>query len=205
MPTSRSSEPAEPKTANADPLTGEPGAHPVGAGVGAAAAGTALGAVGSFAGPVGTAVGVLVGAVVGGLTGKGFAEGLDPTVEDAYWRDNHAQQPYAKGVGNYELFAAAYRAGYRNFREGKSFADLESEIQRDYEAEPAVGSMEYNMSTLPLHDDRVPASAAAADHPAGSMEDNLSTHPLGWENARPAARAAYERVEAAMIARRMRA
>ncbi len=174
----------------------------MGAGVGAAAAATALGAVGSFAGPVGTAVGVVVGGVVGGLTGKGFAEGFDPTAEDTYWRDHHEQQPYAKGAGNYELFAAAYRAGYRNFREGRSFADLESEIQRDYEAEPTVGSMEYNMSTLPLHDDRVTSPAAPADRPPGSMEDNLSTRPLAWAKARPAARAAYERVEAAALSRR---
>lgn len=67
-------------SANLDPITGEPGAHPVGTGVGAVAGGMAAGAaVGTVAGPVGTAVGAAAGAVVGGLAGKGVAEKIDPT------------------------------------------------------------------------------------------------------------------------------
>ena len=66
---------------NRDPITGTPGAHPVGTGVGAAAGGIAAGAAaGSVAGPVGTVVGAAVGAVAGGLAGKGVAEKVDPTV-----------------------------------------------------------------------------------------------------------------------------
>src|SRR5690606_6067987 len=54
--------------ANRDPLTNEPGAHPVGTGVGAAMGGAAAGAAaGAFGGPVGAAVGGVAGAVVGGL------------------------------------------------------------------------------------------------------------------------------------------
>ena len=72
---------------NRDPITGAPGAHPVGVGLGAAAGGIAGGiaagaAVGTVAaGPVGTAVGAAVGAIAGGLGGKAVAEKLDPTVE----------------------------------------------------------------------------------------------------------------------------
>ena len=44
-------------SANLDPITGAPGAHPVGTGIGAAAGGVAAGAaVGSVAGPVGTVI-----------------------------------------------------------------------------------------------------------------------------------------------------
>jgi uncharacterized protein (TIGR02271 family) len=69
-------------SANRDPITGTPGAHPVGTGVGAVAGGVAAGAaVGTVAGPIGTAVGAAVGAVAGGLAGKGVAEEVDPTVE----------------------------------------------------------------------------------------------------------------------------
>ena len=69
---------------NRDPLSGEPGAHPVGTAVGAAAGGMAAGAVvGTVAGPVGTAVGAAVGAVAGGLAGKGAAEAVDPTTPGA--------------------------------------------------------------------------------------------------------------------------
>lgn len=57
--------------ANRDPITNEPGAHPVGTGLGAAVGGAAAGAAtGAFGGPVGAAIGGVVGAVAGGLAGK---------------------------------------------------------------------------------------------------------------------------------------
>src|ERR1051325_7144059 len=60
------------RDANRDPITGAPGAHPVGTGLGAAAGGAATGAaIGSVAGPVGTAAGIVVGAGAGGVGGKG--------------------------------------------------------------------------------------------------------------------------------------
>jgi hypothetical protein len=69
-------------SANRDPITGTPGAHPVGTGVGALAGGAATGAaVGTVAGPVGTVIGAAVGAVAGGLAGKGVAEEIDPTID----------------------------------------------------------------------------------------------------------------------------
>jgi phage tail tape-measure protein len=69
-------------SANRDPITGTPGAHPVGTGVGAFAGGAAAGAaVGTVAGPVGTAIGAAVGAVAGGLAGQGVAEEIDPTID----------------------------------------------------------------------------------------------------------------------------
>ena len=58
----------EPHDANRDPLTGAPGAHPVGVGLGTAAGGMAAGAAaGAVAGPVGAVAGAVVGGIVGGL------------------------------------------------------------------------------------------------------------------------------------------
>src|SRR5436309_15726480 len=92
--------------ANRDPLSGEPGAHPVGTGVGAAgggAAGAAIGAVVSGPlSPAGAVVGAVVGAVAGGLAGKGAAEAVNPTAEDVYWRSAYATRPYYESVYNYE-------------------------------------------------------------------------------------------------------
>lgn len=80
---------------HADPISGAPGAHPVGTGVGAVAGGAAAGAaIGAVAGPIGAAVGIAVGAVVGGLAGKGVAELAEPTAEESYWRES----PAATGV-----------------------------------------------------------------------------------------------------------
>jgi hypothetical protein len=67
---------------NLDPITGAPGAHPVGVGLGAAVGGIAAGAAAGTvaAGPLGTVVGAAVGAVAGGLGGKAVAEHFDPTL-----------------------------------------------------------------------------------------------------------------------------
>jgi GNAT superfamily N-acetyltransferase len=105
------------ETAVADPtVEHHDKAHPVGTSVGGAA-GAATGAVIGTAvgGPgVGTLVGAAVGAVAGGLAGHGIAEGIDPTVEDAYWRDNYKSRPYVQSNSSYEDYQPAYRYGWES-------------------------------------------------------------------------------------------
>ena len=123
-------------SANRDPITGAPGAHPVGTGIGAAAGGMAAGAaVGSVAGPVGTAVGAAVGAVVGGLAGKGIAEKIDPTIEEAYWRENYVSRPYVNKGSTFDDYGPAYMYGVDNYSryQGRKFEDVESELGRDWQ------------------------------------------------------------------------
>ena len=99
---------------NPDPLTGESGSHPIGTGVGAAGGGLTGAAVGAaVGGPVGAAVGAIVGGVAGAYSGKGVAEVVNPTVEDKYWRENHASQEWADADSSYEHYAPAYRTGYQ--------------------------------------------------------------------------------------------
>jgi hypothetical protein len=120
---------------NRDPITGAPGSHPVGTGLGAAAGGIAAGAaVGSAAGPIGTAVGAAVGAVVGGLAGHGIAELIDPTAEDAYWRENFESRPYVAG-GTYDDFGPAYRYGVDSYSKysDRTFEDVEADLSRDWD------------------------------------------------------------------------
>jgi hypothetical protein len=122
-------------SANRDPLTGTPGAHPVGTAAGAVAGGVATGAaVGTVAGPVGTAIGAAVGAIVGGLAGKGIAEQIDPTREDAYWRDNFSSRPYASGA-SYDDYGPAYGYGVNSYSKyaGRNFDDVESDLGRDWD------------------------------------------------------------------------
>lgn len=131
----------EKEARNEDPLTGAPGAHPVSTGVGAIIGGIAGAAIGTaVAGPVGAAAGasLAAGALVGGLAGKYTGEAIDPTVEDAYWREQHASQPYAT-EGPYEDFEPAYRTGYEGFTRhtGEKFSDVEEPIRADYERQQA--------------------------------------------------------------------
>ena len=111
-----------------------------------------------MAGPVGTAVGAVVGAVAGGLAGKGTAEAIDPTAEDAYWRENYTSEPYHESGATFDDYAPAYRAGY----EGRAVAGVRTfeEVERDLE-------LKYNESK-------------------GSSR-------LRWDQARPAAHAAWHR------------
>src|SRR5688500_4518240 len=121
--------------ANRDPITGAPGAHPVGTGVGAAAGGMAAGAAAGTvaAGPVGTLVGAAAGAIVGGLAGKAVAEHFDPTAEDAYWRQNYEREPYYQKGMSYDDYSPAYQLGYesRSRYAGRGFNDVEKDLGRD--------------------------------------------------------------------------
>lgn len=123
---------------NSDPLTGEPGSHPVATGLGAAAASAAGLAIGTaVAGPVGTVIGGIVGAVAGAIGGHAAGEAIDPTVEEAYWREAHPSQPYASG-STFDEYREAYRVGYENAGavgpEIGSFEEAEPELRARYEA-----------------------------------------------------------------------
>ena len=124
------------KTAN-PPLTPGPlGAHPVGTGLGAAAGGAAAGALaGTVAGPVGTVVGAVAGAVVGGLAGNAIATSIDPTAEEAYWRENYSSRPYVTKGATYDEYGPAYRYGVDTYGryEGRSFDQAEPELMSEWD------------------------------------------------------------------------
>ena len=122
MSTQSDSESRE-KARNPDPLTGEPGSHPVATGVGAA--------------------------------GLAAGELLDPTREDAYWREEHPRQLFAAG-SCYDEYALAYRIGYEGYvqhtdggtRE-RTFEDAEPESRKRYEA--AGGTAPWNRARSAAH------------------------------------------------------
>lgn len=141
------------KDLNADPITGEPGSHPVGTGLGAAGGAAAGAAIGTAAGPVGTIVGGVVGAVVGGLAGHAAGEAIDPTVEDAYWRENSVNQPYYTSSKNtypdldYDRdYRDAYRVGYENRAEytpETRFEDVEPDLRTKWEITKAESRLSW--------------------------------------------------------------
>lgn len=124
------------KDANLDPISGAPGAHPVGVGVGATAGGMAAGALaGTVAGPVGTLVGAAVGAIAGGLGGKAVAEAFDPTVVDAHWKGRFESESYYEPNTTYDDYAPAYRLGAQSRQQSSSssFDDNESTLASEYD------------------------------------------------------------------------
>ena len=121
---------------NRDPITGTPGAHPLGTGAGAASGGMAGAAVGmAVGGPVGSVIGAAVGAVAGGLAGKGAAEAVNPTAEEMFWRETYVREPYYTKGRTFEYYAPGFRAGWegRVRHDGRSFEDAEPELRAAYE------------------------------------------------------------------------
>ena len=126
----------KPADTNPDPISGEPGAHPVGTGVGAAVAGAAAGAAGgALAGPAGAVAGAVVGAVAGGYAGKAAEEAIDPTAEDAYWRTNYKNRPYVEKGTEYETYRPAYEYGWESRRQhaNRRFDDVEPDLARGWQ------------------------------------------------------------------------
>ena len=120
---------------NRDPLTGTPGAHPLGTGAGAASGGVAGAAVGmAVGGTVGSVIGAAIGAVAGGLSGKGAAEAVNPTAEEIYWKETFLREPYYASGKPYEYYAPGFRAGWegRVRFDGRTFADAEGDLAAAY-------------------------------------------------------------------------
>ena len=132
------------KDANRDPLTNEPGAHPIGTGVGAAGGAVAGAATGAIGGPIGAAVGGVAGAIVGGLAGKAAAEAVNPTAEDAYWRETYQRDPYYVTGRASEEYRPAYEMGWSAAsRYPGDFETVESELSRDWGRARAQSSLEW--------------------------------------------------------------
>jgi uncharacterized protein (TIGR02271 family) len=92
---------------NPDPITGQPGSHPVGTGVGTAAGAAAGGAAGAaVGGPVGAGIGIVAGGIAGALTGKSTAETVHPTHE-------HTAHSDADGWDRYHGYSVIDKDGAR--------------------------------------------------------------------------------------------
>ena len=145
---------AEDRDLNRDPITDEPGAHPVGTGVGATGGAVAGAAAGAIGGPIGLAVGGVVGAVGGGLAGKAAAEAVNPTAEEAHWRENYTREPYYEKGRSFDDYAPAYRLGVssRTRYEGK-WDSAEPQLASEWETARGGSSLSWA--------DAQPASRAA--------------------------------------------
>lgn len=153
--------------ANRDPITGEPGSHPVGTGLGTALGATAgvaglsmaAAAAGSALGPLGTAAGAIIGGAIGAISGHDIAEDINPTVEEQYWSEHYQTRGYVQPNTPYDNYRPAYRYGVDSYvrSEGRDFDAVEPELRQNWN------------------------QARGASN-------------LDWEQARPATRDAYDRL-----------
>lgn len=134
---------AEDKDLNRDPITDEPGAHPVGTGVGATGGAVAGAAAGAVGGPIGMAVGGVVGAVVGGLAGKAAAEAVNPTAEEAHWRDNYTREPYYEKGRTFDDYGPAYRLGVTSRTRYEDWDTAEPQLASEWETARGGSSLSW--------------------------------------------------------------
>jgi hypothetical protein len=130
-----------------DPITKEPGAHPIGTAAGSstgALAGAAIGA--AVAGPPGALVGGTIGAVGGGLAGHTITEKTNPTMEDEYWRTNYTSRPYVKPGITYDEYQPAYRYGWesRTRHAGQRFDEVETDLERGWDRAKGKSRLAWN-------------------------------------------------------------
>jgi uncharacterized protein (TIGR02284 family) len=151
---------------NRDPISGEPGSHPVGTGIGAALGGAGVGAAaGMVAGPAGALVGAVAGAVAGGYGGKAAAEAINPTAEEAWWRENYDKTSYYEAGRPFDDYAPAYRLGVTG-RVGYSgsFDDYEGQLADGWDAKRGSSTLSWPQARSATRDawDRVDSRISAS-------------------------------------------
>ncbi len=200
---------------NRDPITGTPGSHPVGTGVGSVGGAMAGAAFGAMGGPAGALAGMVAGAVVGGMSGKIVAEQVNPTAEDAYWRDNYAKEQYVEPGRTYDDYGPAYALGWSGrANRADEFEKAEPELEREWATNRGASALEwpqarhatraawyraestyFSASNLDDTDDAISDEPLANDEVADVLNDLL-------ENARDGEygfRASAEAVESASL------
>lgn len=167
---------------NLDPITLEPGAHPLGTGVGAAAGGAAGAAVGLVGGPAGALVGAAVGAVAGGLGGKATAETVNPTAEAAYWESNYRTEPYYQTGRSFDDYAPAYSLGLFGYTEyGGIYDDTESRLAMHWNDKKQASTLSWPEASAASRaawervDRQSQAGLRASDDTIDTLNDLLSS------------------------------
>ncbi|WP_426189917.1 hypothetical protein [Massilia sp. DWR3-1-1] len=197
------------------------GEHIIGTGIGAAGGAATGAAIGSVAGPVGTLAGAAIGGIAGGLAGKGAAEVVNPKSGDDL--DEHH---LAKGVGAgagaatgaaigavggpIGMAAGAAIGAFAGGAAGHAAGSVVNPQEEDAYWLAAHTSAPYYSSQY-SYDDYAPAYQLGYNSRGryvgqtfDSVENTLSddwnrskgASRLAWYDARSAARAAWDRVDA---------
>jgi hypothetical protein len=91
---------------------------------------------------------------VGGLAGKGIAEKIDPTIEEAYWRENYVGRPYVTKGASFDDYGPAYMYGVDNYARyhGRTFDEVEPELGRDWQRAKGKSRLAWDDAKLAARD-----------------------------------------------------
>jgi hypothetical protein len=132
---------------NRDPITKEPGSHPVGTAVGSAGAAAAGAAIGAPFGPIGMLIGGAIGAVAGGAAGHAAGEAIDPTGETEYWKHEYTTRPYYDKSRTWDDYEPAYRYGWESrgrFRDRQWDDKMENDLKSGWETAKGKSAMTWD-------------------------------------------------------------
>ena len=96
-----------------------------------------------------------MGAVVGGLAGKAAAEAVNPTAEEAHWRENYNREPYYEQGRSFDDYGPAYRLGLTGRTRYQDWDSAEPKLESEWEAARGGSSLSWPQAR--------PASRAAWD------------------------------------------
>lgn len=146
---------AETRDMNRDPITGEPGSHPIGTGVGSAGAAAVGAALGAPFGPIGMLVGGAIGAVAGGAAGHAAGERIDPTGEAEYWKGAHTSRSYYDKNHTWDDYEPAYRYGWESRTQHRDRTwdnNLESDLERGWNTAKGKSAMTWDKAKNAVRD-----------------------------------------------------
>jgi hypothetical protein len=133
--------------------------------------------MGTAAGPVGVVVGAVAGGIAGGLVGKRIAESINPTAEDAYWKQHYQSRPYVEKGAPYDEYRPAYQYGWESSGRcaGKPFEEVEPDLRSGWDkakfklswdkAKQAVRDAWDRVNTTPQQSATSPQSTAHTVNP----------------------------------------
>jgi hypothetical protein len=117
------------------------------------------------------------------LAGKGVAEAINPTEEDAYWSNEYQNRPYYRPGTDYDEYAPAYRYGYTSAAQhhGRSWDEMETNLERDWSNSRGQSSMDWDRARQPARDawDRATTRIASMNQPGQSsgQGSNIGNRP----------------------------
>lgn len=145
----------EPRDMNRDPITGQPGSHPVGTGVGSAGGAAVGAAIGAPFGPIGALIGGAIGAVAGGGAGHAVGERIDPTGETEYWKHNYSTRPYVDKTHSWDDYEPAYKYGWESrtaHRDRTWDNKLEGDLKSGWENAKGKSKLTWDHAKNAVHD-----------------------------------------------------
>ena len=88
----------------------------------------------------------MIGGVAGGLAGKAIAESIDPTTEEAYWREEYPKREYYDKTVDYEKVGPAYRYGWESRAEhyDRNWDEVEPELRRGWTSRRGESNLEWD-------------------------------------------------------------